>query len=245
MSSNGGRTAEIGSRARRYGVVNAVLGIPSLYGYAAVIFSNAAFAPVAGALSKAVVLSSAVHQAVFTCRSTLPFARRPRGRGLSDRGDAAAAPRSLAAAPRPPRPIARGAKGPFLRQAIGQVQDAGLIFLSKMATIVATRLGDDAATADVAATALAGLCGGTCLLGFVLVGVGRARLTWLVSSFRRADTSPTNRGDAAAGTRIFGGDERRRGRDVDIWWRRVTGRGRFGRDPRRYLPLPVLGGYLA
>ena len=30
-------------------------------------------------------------------------------------------------------------------------------------------------------SALAGLCGGTALLGLVLVGIGRARLTWLVS----------------------------------------------------------------
>ncbi len=64
---------------------------------------------VAAPLAKAVVLSAAVHQCVFSWRSTLPFA-------------------------------------------IGQVQDAGLIFLSKMATDVARSI--DGTAHDVAATAL-------------------------------------------------------------------------------------------
>ena len=131
-----------------YGVINAILAIPALFGYAAVIFSDGAYVDVAAPLAKAVVLSAAVHQCVFSWRSTLPFA-------------------------------------------IGQVQDAGLIFLSKMATDVARAL--DGSAHDVAATALCGLGLSTALLGLVLVGVGRARMTWLVS----------------------------------------------------YLPLPVLGGYLA
>lgn len=120
-----------------YGVINAILAVPALYGYAAVIFSAPVYGPIQGPLSKAVVLSSAVHQVVFALRSTLPFA-------------------------------------------IGQVQDAGLIFLGKMATIVAAELSDEPLE-DVVATTLAGLCGGTALLGLVLVGIGRARLTWLVS----------------------------------------------------------------
>ena len=120
-----------------YGWINAILGVPALYGYAAVIFSAPVFGPIQGPLSKAVVLSSAVHQAVFSSRSTLPFA-------------------------------------------IGQVQDAGLIFLGKMATIVSVELEGEA-TEDIVATTLFGLCGGTALLGLVLVAMGRARLTWLVS----------------------------------------------------------------
>ena len=42
--------------------------------------------------------------------------------------------------------------------------------------------------------------------------------------FRRADLPLMNRGDAAAGTWIFHGDEsrRRRGCDVDIPWRQVA-----------------------
>ena len=43
----------------------------------------------------------------------------------------------------------------------------------------------------------------------------------LAQYFRRADTPRTYRGDAAAATRAFRGDESRRrlGRDVDIPWR--------------------------
>ena len=49
--------------------------------------------------------------------------------------------------------------------------------------------------------------------------------------FRRADMSLMNRGDAAAATWIFSGDEsrQRRGRDADIPWRRVAATPR----PRR------------
>ena len=99
-----------------YGVINAILAVPALYGYAAVIFSAPVYGPIQGPLSKAVVLSSAVHQVVFALRSTLPFA-------------------------------------------IGQVQDAGLIFLGKMATIVAAELSDEPLE-DVVATALRGKSGG-------------------------------------------------------------------------------------
>ena len=53
----------------------------------------------------------------------------------------------------------------------------------------------------------------------------------LPTSFRRADIPPMNRGDAAAGTRIFSGDEsrRRRGRDADVPWPRVAAAPRLGR----------------
>lgn len=145
-----GRAADAAPlRSLLYGVINAILAVPALFGYAAVIFSDGAYAESAAPLAKAVVLSAAVHQCVFAWRSTLPFA-------------------------------------------IGQVQDAGLIFLSKMATDVARTL-DGSDGSDIVATALCGLGLGTALLGVVLCLVGRARMTWLVS----------------------------------------------------YLPLPVLGGYLA
>ncbi len=48
--------------------------------------------------------------------------------------------------------------------AIGQVQDAGLIFLGKMAKEIADAL-DGEELEDVVATTLAGLCGATALLG--------------------------------------------------------------------------------
>ena len=77
------------------------------------IFSAREFAPYSSALAKTVVLSSAVHQAVFSARSELPFA-------------------------------------------IGQVQDAGLIFLSKMANEIARRVTLEGGS-DLDATATARL----------------------------------------------------------------------------------------
>ena len=62
------------ARGVLYGVINAILAIPALFGYAAVIFSDGAYVDVAAPLAKAVVLSAAVHQCVFSWRSTLPFA---------------------------------------------------------------------------------------------------------------------------------------------------------------------------
>ncbi|KAJ1456716.1 sulfate transporter family-domain-containing protein [Pelagophyceae sp. CCMP2097] len=131
--------AAVCATAAFYGLINTILAVPALYGYSAVIFSADEFQGSSSILAKAVVLSSAVHQLVFTLRSTLPFA-------------------------------------------IGQVQDAGLIFLSKMATMVARSVaadgGDDA---DATATALFALMAGTATLGVVLVALGRARLTFIVS----------------------------------------------------------------
>ncbi|ETP22342.1 hypothetical protein F441_04317, partial [Phytophthora nicotianae CJ01A1] len=45
-----------------YGVVNAIRAIPTMYGYAVIIFSHHAFADFMPALSKLVIFSSAVHQ---------------------------------------------------------------------------------------------------------------------------------------------------------------------------------------
>ena len=123
-------------RRGRTGAINTILNLPALYGYAAVIFSAPVFGPYAATLAKSVVVSSAVHQAVFVLLSTLPFA-------------------------------------------IGQVQDAGLIFLSQMATTIANELSDEPAE-DVVATTLVGLCLATSCLGLCVVAVGRARLTYLV-----------------------------------------------------------------
>ena len=66
----------------------------------------------------------------------------------------------------------------------------------------------------------------------------------------RANLSPTNRGDAAAATWIVRGDEsrRRRGRDVDIRWRRVAlrrGSSVETRSPRRGRGVAALHGISA
>jgi hypothetical protein len=57
-----------------YAMVNVIISVPGLYGYAAVIFNHPVFAPHMNALSKLVILSSLVHQLGFTLFSSLPFA---------------------------------------------------------------------------------------------------------------------------------------------------------------------------
>ena len=127
-----------------YGVINAILAVPALYGYAAVIFSAPVYGPIQGPLSKAVVLSSAVHQVVFALRSTLPFA-------------------------------------------IGQVQDAGLIFLSKMACDIADHMAHEPAE-HLLATALVTLSLSTALAAAPTTG--RRELTEAESGPREASEEP-------------------------------------------------------
>lgn len=58
-----------------YAVINVIIGIPSLYGYAAVIFNHEVFTPHMNTLSKLVIFSSLIHQLVFTsCSSLSTFA---------------------------------------------------------------------------------------------------------------------------------------------------------------------------
>ena len=58
-----------------YALLNATMSVPSLYGYASVIFNNAAFQPHISTLSKVVIWSSAVHQLTFVAFSSLSFAK--------------------------------------------------------------------------------------------------------------------------------------------------------------------------
>lgn len=57
-----------------YAIVNVIISVPGLYGYAAVIFNNPAFQPHMNALSKLVIFSSLIHQLGFCLFSSLPFA---------------------------------------------------------------------------------------------------------------------------------------------------------------------------
>jgi SulP family sulfate permease len=57
-----------------YAVVNVIISLPGLYGYAAVIFNNPTFSPHMNALSKFVIFSSSIHQLGFLLFSSLPFA---------------------------------------------------------------------------------------------------------------------------------------------------------------------------
>jgi SulP family sulfate permease len=72
-----------------YGLIVATLIVPSMFGYATIIFADPFFVIYRPVLSKLVILSSAIHQLCFQFLSPLPYS-------------------------------------------IGQVQDAGLIFLFAM-----------------------------------------------------------------------------------------------------------------
>ena len=122
-----------------YGIVNSIMGIPAMYGYAAVIFNNPAFNSYTNELSKLVLWSSVVHQVCFVAFSSLPFA-------------------------------------------IGQVQDAGLIFLSHMANTMANKITSSGGTQEeVMSTCLVLLTMATFATGIVLIVMGKFRLADLVS----------------------------------------------------------------
>lgn len=108
--------------------------------YAAIIFRHQIFAETAlPYLVKLILFSSAVHQAVFTVRSSMRFA-------------------------------------------IGQVQDAGLIFLSNMASSIVTKLEAEGTHSynEIMATVLCWLAMSTALLGVALFLTGWLKLAGVV-----------------------------------------------------------------
>lgn len=58
-----------------YAVLNTLMSVPALYGYASVIFNHDAFQPYIAVLTKLSIWSSAVHQFSFVAFSSLPFAK--------------------------------------------------------------------------------------------------------------------------------------------------------------------------
>jgi len=125
-----------------FALVNVIIGLPCLYGYATVIFQHDVYVPHWAALSKLIILSSLLFQLVFTACSGPPFV-------------------------------------------VGAVQDAGLVFLSHMATRIAVTILREEANDDdeyeameqqVLSTALVLLSLGTAVLGMVMVALGRFRL---------------------------------------------------------------------
>ncbi|KAE8960276.1 hypothetical protein PR002_g30270, partial [Phytophthora rubi] len=121
-----------------YGIINSILTIPTMYGYAVILFSHKDFEDFMPALSKLVMFSSVVHQVMFTLMSSLPFS-------------------------------------------IGQVQDAGLIFLSTMATSICDSLGDDVPVEAKVTTSIVTIGIATAALGVCLVVMGKLRLAALAS----------------------------------------------------------------
>eukprot|EP00048_Salpingoeca_helianthica_P005435 m.87854 g.87854 ORF g.87854 m.87854 type:complete len:936 (+) comp13596_c0_seq1:303-3110(+) len=138
------------SRVRRYlnavlyGLVNSVILIPVVISFAQIIFRDAYFSDPSECAQcmpyvvKLVILSSLIHQACFTLKSSLTFA-------------------------------------------IGQVQDAGLIFLSAMASSIVSQTRERGATHDeILATVLCWLALSTAMLGLGLMITGTFRLASLV-----------------------------------------------------------------
>eukprot|EP00586_Coscinodiscus_wailesii_P009925 CAMPEP_0172511546 /NCGR_PEP_ID=MMETSP1066-20121228/237289_1 /TAXON_ID=671091 /ORGANISM="Coscinodiscus wailesii, Strain CCMP2513" /LENGTH=966 /DNA_ID=CAMNT_0013290969 /DNA_START=207 /DNA_END=3107 /DNA_ORIENTATION=- len=135
-----------------YGLINTIMTVPCMYGYAAVIFSNDAFHPHIDALSKLVLFSSFIHQVCFSIFSSLSFS-------------------------------------------IGQVQDAGLIFLSSMSNTIAEiitakamavpdeegRMSDAEINRDIVSTTVVILGLGTATLGLLLYVMGKCNLADVVS----------------------------------------------------------------
>ena len=122
-----------------YGLINTIMCVPCLYGYASVIFNHDVFQQDINALSKLVLFSSLVHMACFSISSSLPFS-------------------------------------------IGQVQDAGLIFLSAMANTIANAMLEDGKDRQAIVSTTIVLLGlATSTLGLILVLMGKFRLADLVS----------------------------------------------------------------
>ena len=122
-----------------YGLINTILTVPCMYGYAMIIFSDPFFNAYTPSLCKLVLLSSAIHQCIFSVTSSLPYA-------------------------------------------IGQVQDAGLLFLHEIATSIVktgqTQAWDDQ---EILSTVLVTLSLSTALLGLALILIGQLKLASLVA----------------------------------------------------------------
>eukprot|EP00878_Enallax_costatus_P013193 GHUV01013790.1.p1 GENE.GHUV01013790.1~~GHUV01013790.1.p1 ORF type:complete len:1035 (+),score=287.38 GHUV01013790.1:628-3732(+) len=57
-----------------YGIINAVVGIPTMISFAAIVYQDATYKPYLGQLARMSFFSAAIHQLVFTIWSSLPFA---------------------------------------------------------------------------------------------------------------------------------------------------------------------------
>lgn len=57
-----------------FGIINGIIILPVMIGFAQIIFRHKFFVPYIGSLTKLVLFSSVVHQTAFSLKSTLPFA---------------------------------------------------------------------------------------------------------------------------------------------------------------------------
>ncbi len=118
-------------------IVQAILAVPCLYGFAALVFSDEVYEQHMAGLAKVFIFSSFIHAVCIAVFSPLPFA-------------------------------------------IGQVQDAGLIFFSSMASNIAFRMKGQDSTA-VVSTAMVTIALSTTMVGLCLILLGKAKLASLVS----------------------------------------------------------------
>jgi hypothetical protein len=121
-----------------YGTINAIVVLPILMSFGAIIYRDDAFAPYLSVLVKLTLVSGIVHQLCFSAFSSLPFA-------------------------------------------VGQVQDAGLIFLSSMASTIVQYCRDRGHNDEtMLATVTVALSIATALLGVGLVLLGYLQLAQYV-----------------------------------------------------------------
>lgn len=57
-----------------FGLINAIVGIPTMISFAAIVYQDAVYGPLLGQLARFSFFSAAMHQLAFTVFSTLPFA---------------------------------------------------------------------------------------------------------------------------------------------------------------------------
>jgi SulP family sulfate permease len=129
MKPTRGYTADI-----LLGLINCTIVVPVSISFCSIIFKDQAYANFIPYLVKLVLFSSAMHQFMFACFSSLPFA-------------------------------------------VGQVQDAGLIFLSHIACNVVQSIDN---MDNLVPTTLFILATATTALGVMLMAVGRYRLAHFI-----------------------------------------------------------------
>uniref|UniRef100_A0A383VST7 STAS domain-containing protein n=1 Tax=Tetradesmus obliquus TaxID=3088 RepID=A0A383VST7_TETOB len=74
VDSGGFKRGKWGKNDVLYGIINAVVGIPTMISFAAIVYQDPTYKPLLGQLARIAFFSAAMHQLVFTIFSTLPFA---------------------------------------------------------------------------------------------------------------------------------------------------------------------------
>ena len=134
-----------------YGVLIAMIIVPVNISFSAIIFSDGFYSPHLPGLTKLVLAAGTIHQLCFTMRSSLPFAIGQVGLWLHAG--------CSCVLPEQPSLIFRAL----------QVQDAGLIFLSAMASHIAAQLKEEVPDDEVLSACVCTLALGTSMLGVALV----------------------------------------------------------------------------